>query len=86
MSSTIISSLTTFFSGNGHHSPPHPTISLQPTITLTTSKYHALKTSRKLNLCMPITREHFSGGGCLVCSRRDKRCITHHPASPYIYF
>ncbi|MFS7924582.1 hypothetical protein Hanom_Chr03g00274321 [Helianthus anomalus] len=27
MSSTIFQSLTTFFSGNGHHSPPHPTIS-----------------------------------------------------------
>ncbi|KAJ0545488.1 hypothetical protein HanIR_Chr08g0350381 [Helianthus annuus] len=27
MSATIFLSLTTFFSGNGHHSPPHPTIS-----------------------------------------------------------
>ncbi|MFS7905581.1 putative protein kinase CAMK-CDPK family [Helianthus anomalus] len=35
MSSTIFPSLTTFFSGGGHHSPPHPTISPQPTITLT---------------------------------------------------
>ncbi|MFS7959164.1 hypothetical protein Hanom_Chr08g00687411 [Helianthus anomalus] len=35
MSSPIFSSLTTFFSGGGHHSPPHPTISPQPTTTLT---------------------------------------------------
>ncbi|MFS7994413.1 hypothetical protein Hanom_Chr12g01105811 [Helianthus anomalus] len=35
MSSTIFPSLITFFSGGGHHSSPHPTISPQPTITLT---------------------------------------------------
>ncbi|MFS8005762.1 hypothetical protein Hanom_Chr13g01241111 [Helianthus anomalus] len=35
MSSTIFPSLTTFFSGGGHHSSPHPTISPQPTNTLT---------------------------------------------------
>ncbi|MFS7966002.1 hypothetical protein Hanom_Chr09g00768751 [Helianthus anomalus] len=27
MSSTIFPSLTTFFGGNGHHSPPHSTVS-----------------------------------------------------------
>ncbi|MFS7925893.1 hypothetical protein Hanom_Chr04g00290561 [Helianthus anomalus] len=35
MSSTIFPSLTTFFSGGGHHSSPHPTIFPQPTNTLT---------------------------------------------------
>ncbi|MFS8027018.1 hypothetical protein Hanom_Chr16g01493561 [Helianthus anomalus] len=34
MSATIFPSLVTFFSGGGHHSPPHPTISPQLTITL----------------------------------------------------
>ncbi|MFS8031547.1 hypothetical protein Hanom_Chr17g01547171 [Helianthus anomalus] len=32
MPSTIFPSLTTFFSWGGHHSPPHPTISPQPTL------------------------------------------------------
>ncbi|MFS7919380.1 hypothetical protein Hanom_Chr03g00212041 [Helianthus anomalus] len=45
MSSTIFSSLTTFFSGIGHHSPPHPTISSQPTIPHTKSIHHALSFS-----------------------------------------
>ncbi|MFS8031671.1 hypothetical protein Hanom_Chr17g01548631 [Helianthus anomalus] len=42
MSSTIFSSLTTFFGGNGHHSPPHPTICPQPTISHTKSGHHAV--------------------------------------------
>ncbi|MFS7919435.1 hypothetical protein Hanom_Chr03g00212661 [Helianthus anomalus] len=41
-SSTIFPSLTTFFSGSGHHSSPHPTISPQPTIPLTKINHHAL--------------------------------------------
>ncbi|MFS8008414.1 hypothetical protein Hanom_Chr14g01272551 [Helianthus anomalus] len=47
MSLTIFPSLTTFFGGNGHHSPPHPTISPQPTDTLTKINHNALNTSRK---------------------------------------
>ncbi|MFS7971304.1 hypothetical protein Hanom_Chr09g00831171 [Helianthus anomalus] len=47
MSSTIFPSLTTFFSGGGHHSSPHPTISPQPTIPLTKINHHALYSSRK---------------------------------------
>ncbi|MFS7962864.1 hypothetical protein Hanom_Chr08g00731511 [Helianthus anomalus] len=46
MSSTIFLSLTTFFSGNGHHLLPHPTISPQPTISHTKSIHHALILSR----------------------------------------
>ncbi|MFS7992899.1 putative Heme oxygenase (biliverdin-producing) [Helianthus anomalus] len=41
MSSTIFPSLTTFFSGGGHHSSPHPTISPQPTNTLTKQNINA---------------------------------------------
>ncbi|MFS7983282.1 hypothetical protein Hanom_Chr11g00972701 [Helianthus anomalus] len=43
MSLTIFPSLTTFFSGGGHHSSPHPTIFPQPTIPLTKPTHHALK-------------------------------------------
>ncbi|MFS7905090.1 hypothetical protein Hanom_Chr01g00043651 [Helianthus anomalus] len=43
MSSTIFPSLTTFFNGGGHHSPSHPTIFPQPTITLTKQNHHMLK-------------------------------------------
>ncbi|MFS8002008.1 hypothetical protein Hanom_Chr13g01197041 [Helianthus anomalus] len=43
MAATIFPLLTTFFSRNGYHSPPHPTIFPQPTIHLTKSNYHALK-------------------------------------------
>ncbi|MFS8032416.1 putative Heme oxygenase (biliverdin-producing) [Helianthus anomalus] len=41
MSSTIFPSLTTFFSRGGHHSSPHPTISPQPTNTLTKQNINA---------------------------------------------
>ncbi|MFS7959440.1 putative C2 domain-containing protein [Helianthus anomalus] len=41
MSLTIFPSLTTIFSGGGHHSPPHPTISPQPTNTLTKINHNA---------------------------------------------
>ncbi|MFS7970604.1 putative exoribonuclease II transcription factor C2H2 family [Helianthus anomalus] len=44
---TIFPSLTTIFSGGGHHSPPHPTISPQPTNTLTKINHNALSPSRK---------------------------------------
>ncbi|MFS7921487.1 hypothetical protein Hanom_Chr03g00237331 [Helianthus anomalus] len=47
MSLTIFPSLTTIFSGGGHHSPPHPTISPQPTNTLTKINHNALSPSRK---------------------------------------
>ncbi|MFS7998128.1 hypothetical protein Hanom_Chr12g01150091 [Helianthus anomalus] len=39
----IFLSLTTFFSGGGHHSPLHSTISPQPTITITKQNNNALK-------------------------------------------
>ncbi|MFS8000055.1 hypothetical protein Hanom_Chr12g01173881 [Helianthus anomalus] len=42
ISSIIFPSLTTFFSGGGHHSSPHPTIFPQPTIPLTKINHHAL--------------------------------------------
>ncbi|MFS7907885.1 hypothetical protein Hanom_Chr01g00076731 [Helianthus anomalus] len=41
MSSTIFPSLTTIFSGGGHHSSPHPTISPQPTNPLTKPNHNA---------------------------------------------
>ncbi|KAJ0801671.1 hypothetical protein HanPI659440_Chr03g0119831 [Helianthus annuus] len=41
MSLTIFPSLTTIFSRGGHHSPPHPTISPQPTNTLTNQNDNA---------------------------------------------
>ncbi|MFS7991114.1 hypothetical protein Hanom_Chr12g01067011 [Helianthus anomalus] len=47
MSLTIFPSLITIFSGGGHHSPPHPTISPQPTNTLTKINHNALSPSRK---------------------------------------
>ncbi|MFS7999746.1 hypothetical protein Hanom_Chr12g01170141 [Helianthus anomalus] len=56
MSSTIFSSLTTFFSGGGHHSPPHPTISPQPTTTLTNKKINAVIKITKIRFRASITR------------------------------
>ncbi|KAF5780831.1 hypothetical protein HanXRQr2_Chr11g0476421 [Helianthus annuus] len=41
MSLTIFPSLTSIFSRGGHHSPPHPTISPQPTNTLTNQNDNA---------------------------------------------
>ncbi|MFS7973219.1 hypothetical protein Hanom_Chr09g00854081 [Helianthus anomalus] len=41
MSLTIFPSLTTIFTRGGHHSPPHPTISPQPTNTLTNQNHNA---------------------------------------------
>ncbi|MFS7923392.1 hypothetical protein Hanom_Chr03g00260171 [Helianthus anomalus] len=43
MSTTIFSSLTTFFSGGGHHSPPRSTISPQPTTSLTIKPITAME-------------------------------------------
>ncbi|MFS7947526.1 hypothetical protein Hanom_Chr06g00549301 [Helianthus anomalus] len=47
MSLTIFPSLTTIFSGGGHHSSPHPTISPQPTIPLTNPNHHAVNFSTR---------------------------------------
>ncbi|MFS7976881.1 hypothetical protein Hanom_Chr10g00897531 [Helianthus anomalus] len=55
MSSTIFSSLTTFFCGNGRHSPPHPTISPQPTITLK-KNHHGREENNEIRFRGAITR------------------------------
>ncbi|MFS7974157.1 hypothetical protein Hanom_Chr09g00865311 [Helianthus anomalus] len=56
MSSTIFPSLTTIFSGGGHHSSPHPTISPQPTIPLTKSNHHGANFSTRYTFKNAITR------------------------------
>ncbi|MFS7888530.1 hypothetical protein Hanom_Chr00s000001g01596291 [Helianthus anomalus] len=56
MSLTIFPSLTTIFSGGGHHSSPHPTISPQPTIPLTNPNHHAVNFSTRYTFKHPITR------------------------------
>ncbi|MFS8000976.1 hypothetical protein Hanom_Chr13g01184891 [Helianthus anomalus] len=62
MSSTIFSSLTTFFSRGGHHSPPHPTISPQPTITLTKQFPSRVKKITKIDFVENITRGRLEAG------------------------
>ncbi|MFS7948892.1 hypothetical protein Hanom_Chr06g00565161 [Helianthus anomalus] len=61
MSSTIFSSLTTFSSGGGHHSPPHPTISPQPTIHSQKITSRVVKIT-KLDFCYILTHYTMRSG------------------------
>ncbi|MFS8025631.1 hypothetical protein Hanom_Chr16g01477391 [Helianthus anomalus] len=65
MSSTIFPVLTIFFGGNGHHSPPHPTISPQPTITLTKKKKKTITPVKKITKIESVVRSRVKlrGGG-----------------------
>ncbi|MFS7948342.1 hypothetical protein Hanom_Chr06g00558901 [Helianthus anomalus] len=56
MSLTIFPSLTTIFSGGGHHSSPHPTISPQSTIPLTNPNHHGVNFSTRYTFKHAITR------------------------------
>ncbi|MFS7994117.1 hypothetical protein Hanom_Chr12g01102121 [Helianthus anomalus] len=58
MSSTIIPSLTTFFSGNGYHSQ-HPTINS-----------HTPSCVKTITETIPSLVELHGGGGIFVCSTR----------------
>ncbi|MFS8028933.1 hypothetical protein Hanom_Chr16g01516381 [Helianthus anomalus] len=82
MSSTIFSSLTTFFGGNGHHSPSHPTISPKPTIPHTESIHHAVNFLTRAS----ITRYKLKVGvGVFFLSLVDDpyhSLYFLHPASP----
>ncbi|MFS7940600.1 hypothetical protein Hanom_Chr05g00466341 [Helianthus anomalus] len=84
MSLTIFPSLTTIFSGGGHHSPPHPTISPQPTNTLTKINHNALNTSRKSVSVILSHVEETTGGGIVSSSTRyslGRYTITGPPRS-----
>ncbi|MFS7931532.1 hypothetical protein Hanom_Chr04g00357061 [Helianthus anomalus] len=78
ISATIFPSRTTFFSGGGHHSSPHPTISPQPTIH-SQKNHNALKKSRKSDFVKLSRVILWSGGGRLTRYTCSRDSLTHRP-------